>query len=68
MKVATSGEIMLRLGAPGCLRLTQCNQLDMSFAGVASCLKYIIKGDYNQVSADEVENLIKGNGSGRVKR
>lgn len=31
--VVTFGEIMLRLGAPDYLRLTQCNQLDMSFAG-----------------------------------
>lgn len=31
--VVTFGEIMLRLGAPDYLRLVQCNQLDMSFAG-----------------------------------
>lgn len=32
-KVITFGEIMLRLGAPNYLRLTQCNHLDVSFAG-----------------------------------
>lgn len=32
-KVITFGEIMLRLGSPNNLRLTQCHQLDMSFAG-----------------------------------
>lgn len=32
-KVITFGEIMLRLGAPDYLRLTQCNNLDMSYAG-----------------------------------
>lgn len=33
MKVVTFGEIMLRLGAPDYLRLNQCNQFDISFAG-----------------------------------
>lgn len=32
-KVVTFGEIMLRLGAPDYLRLSQCHQLDISFAG-----------------------------------
>ena len=32
-KVVTFGEIMLRLGAPDYLRLTQCHQLDMTYAG-----------------------------------
>lgn len=32
-KVITFGEIMLRLGAPDYLRLAQCNQFDVSFAG-----------------------------------
>ncbi len=51
MKVVTFGEIMLRLGAPGYLRLTQCNQLDMSFAGAeanvaVSLANYGIPTDY----------------------
>lgn len=33
MKIVTFGEIMVRLGAPSPLRLSQCNQLDLSFAG-----------------------------------
>ncbi len=32
-KVITFGEIMLRLGTPDYLRLTQCHTLDMTFAG-----------------------------------
>ncbi len=31
-KVVILSEIMFRLGLPNSLRLTQCNQLDMSFA------------------------------------
>ena len=50
-KVVTFGEIMLRLGAPDYLRLTQCNQLDMSFAGAeanvaVSLANYGIKTQY----------------------
>lgn len=32
-KVVTFGEVMLRLSAPNYLRLTQCNQLNVSYAG-----------------------------------
>ena len=32
-KIITFGEIMVRLGAPSPLRLSQCNQLDLGFAG-----------------------------------
>ena len=50
-KVITFGEIMLRLGAPDYLRLTQCNHLDMSFAGAeanvaVSLANYGIPVDY----------------------
>jgi len=50
-KVVTFGEIMLRLGAPVYLRLTQCNQLDMTFAGAeanvaVSLANYGISVDY----------------------
>lgn len=50
-KVVTFGEIMLRLGAPGYLRFTQCNQLDMTFAGAeanvaVSLANYGIRSDY----------------------
>lgn len=52
----------------GLLTYPNDDQHSLDFAVAASCLKHTIKGDFNQVSVDEVENLIKGSGSGRVKR
>lgn len=43
-------------------------QSAIEFAVAASALKHSIEGDYNFVSADEVEKLAKGSGSGRVQR
>ncbi len=40
----------------------------IEFAVAASCLKHTIEGDFNLVSVDEVKNLAKGDGSGRVQR
>ncbi|MEN8194185.1 MAG: sugar kinase [Bacteroidota bacterium] len=40
----------------------------LDFAVAASCLKHSIPGDFNFVSIAEVENLMKGDGSGRVER
>ena len=40
----------------------------LGFAVAASCLKHTIFGDFNQVTVAEVENLMKGDGSGRVSR
>lgn len=40
----------------------------LDFGAAASCLKNTIYGDYNLVTVDEVENLMKGDGSGRVSR
>ena len=40
----------------------------LEFAVAASCLKQTIPGDFNFVSASEVEKLAKGSGSGRVER
>lgn len=40
----------------------------LDFAVAASCLKHTIPGDFNHVSLTEVEELIKGSGSGRVQR
>lgn len=40
----------------------------IEFAVAASCLKHSIEGDYNQVSADEVNKLAGGDASGRVQR
>ncbi len=40
----------------------------LEFAVAASCLKHTIPGDYNRVTAKEVEALMRGSGSGRVQR
>ena len=40
----------------------------LEFATAASCLKHTLKGDYNWVTIQEVENLMSGDSSGRVKR
>jgi len=40
----------------------------IEFTVAASCLKHTIPGDMNMVDVQEVEDLIKGGGSGRVKR
>ncbi len=40
----------------------------LEFAAAASCLKHTLKGDYNWVTISEVESLMNGDTSGRVKR
>lgn len=40
----------------------------LEFATAASCLKHTLKGDFNWVSISDVENLMNGDGSGRVNR
>lgn len=40
----------------------------LNFAVAASCLKHTIFGDFNLVSIEEVEKIMKGNVSGRVSR
>ncbi len=44
------------------------DQRALNFAAAASALKHTIYGDFNMVSVAEVENLMKGDGSGRVAR
>lgn len=44
------------------------DQQALNFAAAASALKHTIYGDFNMVSVAEVENLMKGDGSGRVAR
>ena len=44
------------------------DQRALNFAVAASALKHTIYGDFNLVSVAEVENLMKGDGSGRVAR
>ncbi len=43
-------------------------QQSLEFAAAASCLKHSIPGDFNRVDPSEVENLMGGDGSGRVQR
>lgn len=44
------------------------DQRALNFATAASCLKHTIYGDFNLSTVSEVENLMKGDGSGRVNR
>jgi 2-dehydro-3-deoxygluconokinase len=44
------------------------DQKALNFAVAASCLKHTIHGDFNLVSVSEVEQLMKGDVSGRVIR
>ena len=50
------------------LRSYKDDQRALEFATAASCLKHSINGDFNRVSASEVEALMHGEGSGRVQR
>lgn len=52
----------------GLLTYPQDDQQALNFAVAASCLKHTIYGDYNEVTVKEVENLMNGDGSGRVSR
>ena len=44
------------------------SQKALNFAVAASCLKHTIHGDFNLVTVQEVEQLMKGDSSGRVVR
>ncbi len=44
------------------------SQDSLEFAVAASCLKHSISGDFNRISVEEVQALLKGDGSGRVQR
>ncbi len=44
------------------------DQKALNFAVAASCLKHTIHGDFNLVTVPEVEQLMKGDSSGRVVR
>ncbi|NND70083.1 MAG: sugar kinase [Rhodothermales bacterium] len=49
--------------------LSKDNSFDaLEFAVAASCLKQTIPGDFNLVSASEVEHILDSGGSGRVQR
>ena len=40
----------------------------LEFAAAANCLKHSVRGDFNLVSREEVTDLVRGGGQGRVKR
>jgi 2-dehydro-3-deoxygluconokinase len=69
-------DIVDRLGAGDCfaagliygLRTLSSDQESLEFAVAASCLKHSIAGDFARISVDEVNRLLKGDGSGRVQR
>jgi 2-dehydro-3-deoxygluconokinase len=44
------------------------HQEALEFAVAASCLKHSIPGDFNRCTREEVEQLVRGGGSGRVQR
>lgn len=49
--------------------LTKATQAEaLEFAVAASALKHTVNGDFNMVSAEEVESLAAGNANGRVQR
>jgi len=52
----------------GILNYPGDDEKTLNFAVAASCLKHTIPGDFNLVSVPEVEQLMKGDGSGRVMR
>jgi 2-dehydro-3-deoxygluconokinase len=52
----------------GLLTYPNDDQQALNFAVAASCLKHTVYGDFNLVTIDEVKNLMKGDGSGRVSR
>lgn len=52
----------------GLISFPENDQKALDFAVAASCLKHTIYGDFNLVTVAEVENLMKGDGSGRVNR
>lgn len=52
----------------GLLHYRDDDQKALNFAVAASCLKHTIHGDFNLMTVSEVEQLMKGDASGRVIR
>ncbi|HMB19687.1 MAG TPA: sugar kinase [Spirochaetota bacterium] len=50
------------------LNMLTSDQEALEFAVATSCLKHSIPGDLALLNVDEVEHLLKGDGSGRVQR
>ncbi|MCS6952376.1 MAG: sugar kinase [Bryobacterales bacterium] len=68
--------IVDRVGAGDCfaagliygLLCLPSRQEALEFAVAASCLKHSVPGDFNRFSVEEVNQLVRGAGSGRVQR
>lgn len=50
------------------LNTTSTHREALEFAVAASCLKHSVPGDFNRFTREEVEQLVKGGGAGRVQR
>ena len=50
------------------LQMLPTHREALEFAVAAGCLKHSIPGDFSRSTAEEVEALLKGGGSGRVRR
>lgn len=50
------------------LNMLGSKQEALEFAVAASCLKHSLPGDFSRFTLDEVNNLLGGDGSGRVQR
>lgn len=50
------------------LQILKTRRDALEFAVAASCLKHSIPGDFCRLTLDEVNTLLKGDGSGRVQR
>jgi 2-dehydro-3-deoxygluconokinase len=48
--------------------LSKSDQDVVSFAVAASCLSHSVYGDFNYTTKEDILSLMKGDGSGRVKR
>ena len=44
------------------------NQEIVDFATAASCLKQTMEGDFNRTTVDEINNLMRNSGNGRIQR
>ena len=43
-------------------------QKALDFAVASSVLEHSVEGDYNVMSVDEIQQLVDGDGTGRIKR
>lgn len=50
------------------LRFYREPQLALEYAIAASCIKHTVSGDYCLATVEEIETLMNGNNSGRIKR